>query len=96
VLKRVPEKLVRARTVLPVRVISCARGVLVVATAEPADLCVLDEVAFAAGMNVQPVLASRRSIERAIDRHFPRTPIGGLPRVLCVPTLPGPALAAAS
>ena len=36
----------------------------------PDDLSVVDEVAFAAGMEVEPVLATEGDLERAISRHY--------------------------
>lgn len=65
----VPERLVRARRVLPLeRRAEHRRGPLVVAVADPTDLHVLDEVAFATGLAVEPVLASEVELERAIAR----------------------------
>jgi len=40
------------------------------ATSEPQNRVVLDEVAFASGMKVRPVLASEGDIIRAIERHL--------------------------
>jgi hypothetical protein len=65
----VPQKLVRGRKVLPLaRLSDTRRGPLVVALADPADLHVLDEIAFATGMQVKPVLAAESDIEQAIAR----------------------------
>ncbi len=67
----VPEKLVRTRKVLPLELLGSARrGPLVVALADPADLRVIDEIAFATGMVVKPVLVAERDIDRAIARHL--------------------------
>jgi hypothetical protein len=69
VLALVPKKLVRGRKVLPLaRLSDTRRGPLVVALADPADLHVLDEIAFATGMQVKPVLAAESDIEQAIAR----------------------------
>ncbi len=71
VLALVPERLIRSRKVLPLEVTGRARrGPLVVALADPADLRVIDEIAFATGMSVKPVLVSEWDIERAIARHL--------------------------
>lgn len=71
VVRLVPERLIRSRRVLPIaRLAEGRRGPLVVALADPADLGVLDEIAFATGMDVRPVLASEREIELAIARHL--------------------------
>jgi type IV pilus assembly protein PilB len=71
VLALVPERLVHARRVLPVERLGAGRrGPLVVALSEPADLSVLDEIAFATGMDVKPALAGDRDLDQAIARHF--------------------------
>jgi type IV pilus assembly protein PilB len=71
VLTIVPERLVRSRKVLPIdRLGQGKRGPVVVALADPADLAVLDEIAFATGMAVKPVLAAESDIDRAIARHL--------------------------
>jgi type IV pilus assembly protein PilB len=69
VLALLPERLMRARRVLPLeRRSQHRRGPLVVALADPADLGVLDEIAFATGLEVAPVLASESDLERALAR----------------------------
>lgn len=69
VLALVPERIVRARKVLPIeRLGTGRRGPLVVALADPSDLTTLDEVAFATGMAVKPVLAAEADLDRAIAR----------------------------
>ncbi len=69
VLALVPERLIRTRKVLPVeRVGTGRRGPLVVAVPDPSDLAMLDEIAFATGMAVRPVLAAEAELERAIAR----------------------------
>jgi hypothetical protein len=77
VLRRLPERLMVRRRVFPLEVLSTARGPrLVVAFAAPDDLSIVDEVAFAAGIPVDPVLASEEDIDDAIARHG----LGGAPR----------------
>jgi len=69
VLSLLPQKLVRTRRVLPLaRLAESRRGPLVVALADPTDLPTLDEVAFATGMQVKPVLAAEEDLEQAIAR----------------------------
>ncbi len=71
VLRRVPEKLIRLRRVLPLDVITVQRSDrLIAAFPAPDDLRVLDEVAFAAGMSVEPVLASGEDLDQAIARQL--------------------------
>ncbi len=70
-LRRVPEKLVRSLQVLPVALRpGRGRGTLVVAMADPLDLAAVDEISFATGMAVKPVLASAYRLEEAIARHL--------------------------
>jgi len=69
VLALVPARLVRARKALPIEQLgSGRRGPLVVALADPGDLGALDELAFATGMAVKPVLAAEADLDRAIAR----------------------------
>ncbi len=71
VVKLVPERLLRLRRAFPLSLTSeSPRAPLLVAFADPADLASIDEVAFAAGMMVKPVLAAERDIERALARHL--------------------------
>lgn len=69
VLALVPPKLVRTRKLVPLaRLSESRRGPLVVALADPTDLHALDEVAFATGMAVKPVLAAEADLDEAIAR----------------------------
>jgi Type II secretion system (T2SS), protein E, N-terminal domain len=69
VLSLVPERLIRTRRVLPLaRLATSRRGPLLVALADPADLGVLDEITFATGLDVKPVLAGEEDLDRAILR----------------------------
>ncbi len=71
IISLVPEKVVRGRKVLPLELLGTGkRGPLVVALADPSDLGVIDEVAFATGMTVKPVLAAEFDLDRAIARHL--------------------------
>jgi len=70
-LRTLPEKLIRARRVIPLAITGDERqGPLVVAMRDPRDLAALDDVRFAAGLPVQPVLASEKEIDQAIEAHF--------------------------
>jgi type IV pilus assembly protein PilB len=90
ILALIPERVCRARHVLPVAVVHRGvRQVLAVAVTDAADLGGIDEVAFAAGMEIQPVLASRRDVDRAIDRHFEGLK-DRMPRAVDLPPDPGP------
>ncbi len=68
VLALLPERLVRRRKVIPLERGNSRRGPLVVAVPDPSDLAALDEIAFATGMAVKPVLAAEADLERAIAR----------------------------
>lgn len=71
VLALVPPKLIRSRRALPIaRLAEGRRGPLLVALADPADLRVQDEIAFATGLDVRPVLASEGELDLAIARHL--------------------------
>ncbi|NBO93035.1 MAG: type II/IV secretion system protein [Planctomycetia bacterium] len=66
-LQAMPLKLVHRRTLMPLR---RDNGTLVVATGDPFDVYALDELAMHTGLEVQPVLASTREINRLIKTHF--------------------------
>jgi type IV pilus assembly protein PilB len=73
VLLLVPQRIVEGRSVLPLELLAeCRRGPLLVATSDPLDLDAMDEIAFASGKLVRPVLASRSQLEVAIARHLGR------------------------
>jgi len=73
VLRLVPERVLRERRVLPVALrLEGRREALVVATADPLDVHALDDVAFASGRQVRPVLATEWDIDRALSRHLGR------------------------
>lgn len=69
VLALLPERLIRARKVLPLaRLREGRRGPLVVALADPGDLGLLDEISFATGLDVRPALATEADLDQAIAR----------------------------
>ncbi len=71
----VPRKLAQARRVLPLSLeVGRRRDALVVALADPADLGVIDEIAFATGLEVRPVLAGEADLDRALERHLGLAP----------------------
>jgi hypothetical protein len=72
VLRALPEKVIRTRKVFPLALDGQRQRTLVVATNEPYDLALLDDVAFASGKRIRPVLACRRDIASAIERHLGR------------------------
>lgn len=85
VLLLVPARIVQGRGVLPLELLSeCRRGPLLVATSDPLDVPAMDEVAFASGKLVRPVLASKSQLEVAIARALGR----GRPDALELPPEP--------
>ena len=71
VLLLVPARILEARGLLPLELLKeCRRGPLLVATSDPLDVEGLDEVAFASGKQVRPVLAARSQLATAIARHL--------------------------
>lgn len=69
VLALIPQRLIRTRKALPVQLLGTGRrGPLVVAVPDPSNLAMLDELAFATGMAVKPVLAAEADLDRAIAR----------------------------
>jgi type IV pilus assembly protein PilB len=86
VLSLVPEKVVRSRKVLPIaRLREHRRGPLIVACAEPNDLVVLDELAFATGLEIRPVLASEEELDQSIEAHFTHGLREDMPRSIELP-----------
>ncbi len=79
VLLLVPHRILETRNVLPLELLQeCRRGPLLVATSDPLDMAGLDEVAFASGKQVRPVLAAKSQLVTAIARHL----AGGHPEAL--------------
>ena len=77
-LERVPERLLRcvpARVLSRLRVLPLriewheGRGTVLVATSEPTDLSLLDDMALATGCEVRPVLALAEDLEHVLRRH---------------------------
>jgi type IV pilus assembly protein PilB len=80
VIRLVPERTQRERGVMPIALLAeSRRGPLLLATADPLDVVVLDEVAFASGKRIRPLLAAPNDIVRAHGRHLDgcrfRTPL---------------------
>ena len=66
-----PRKLILSRRVFPLEKLrEQRRGPLVVAFADPADLAVADEISFATGLDVSPVLAAEWDLDQIIARHL--------------------------
>jgi general secretion pathway protein E len=66
-LRSLPMKLVFRKRLLP---IARNNGTVTIATSDPFDLYVFDEVKLLTGLNVQPVLAPRDEIEKVIKSHY--------------------------
>lgn len=67
VIRSLPSKIVFRKRLVP---ISREDGVLRVATCDAFDLYALDDVRLMTGAEVQPVLATREAIEKAIKAHY--------------------------
>jgi type IV pilus assembly protein PilB len=81
VLSLLPEKVIRGRRVMPLaRLREHRRGPLVVALANPSDLSVIDELSFATGLEIRPVLASEEELDHVIE-----SALGGLGREPMLP-----------
>lgn len=79
----VPQRIIRARRALPIEKLSeHRRGPLVVAFADPSDLTAVDEIAFATGLAIRPVLVADWDIDQAIARCLGEEPAAasGAPR----------------
>lgn len=71
VIDLIPRKFMRARRVIALeRAREHSLGPVVVAFADPADLAAVDEIAFATGLDVRPVLAAAQDIDQAVARHL--------------------------
>jgi type II secretion system protein E len=66
-LRSLPLKIVYRKRLVP---ISRQNGTVTVATSDPFDLYIFDEVKLLTGLNVQPVLAPREDIEKVIKTHY--------------------------
>lgn len=67
VISLIPQKLATLYGVLPLRVDG---GKLILAMADPLDYFAIDEIRIATGMRVDPVIASKEELARAINRHY--------------------------
>jgi Type II secretion system (T2SS), protein E, N-terminal domain len=77
IVRLVPQKYIRSRRVFPLALgPDERRGKLFVATSDPQNLVMLDEVAFMTGMSVRPVLVGNRDLDEAIVRHLGRALTG--------------------
>jgi hypothetical protein len=71
VLRLVPKKLVEKHSLLPVKIITTfGKRTLLVVMSNPMDIEAINEVEFAAGVFVQPVLAKERDLMRALNRYY--------------------------
>ncbi len=66
-LRAVSEEMARKHSAMPVKV---ERNSLVVAMSDPSDFNAIQEIGFASGLSVRPVVASRSEVLDAIDRYY--------------------------
>ncbi|HXG30467.1 MAG TPA: hypothetical protein VNK81_02375, partial [Thermodesulfobacteriota bacterium] len=67
VLKSVPRKTVLEHGVIPIRI---SGTTLVVAMSDPSDIIAIDDLRFATGYNIKPVVVPERAIRNAIERYY--------------------------
>lgn len=68
--QQLTDKMMRERRVIAVALLSKhTRGPLVVAMVNPQDLRLVDELAFATGKEIAPVLVTERDLDAALRRH---------------------------
>lgn len=65
--KKIPENIARKHLVIPV---NQAGSTLIVATSDPTNLAVTDEIKFLTGYNVEFVAATENAIKKAIEKYF--------------------------
>jgi type IV pilus assembly protein PilB len=71
IVRLVPQKYIRSRRVFPIALgPDHRRGRLFVATSEPQNLPMLDEITSLTGMAAQPVLVGDRDLDDVMTRHF--------------------------
>jgi hypothetical protein len=71
VLKRVPKKIAEKYSLLPVKITtSFGKRTLLVVMSNPMDIEAINEVEFAAGVFVQPVIAKERDLMRALNKYY--------------------------
>jgi len=63
--RSLPESVIRRHKVLPLRK---EGGILTVAVADPLNVVALDDLRFATGLEINPVMARHREIEEALER----------------------------
>lgn len=85
-----PARIIRRHRVFPIALLAERRGPLIVAVSDPANLALLDELAFATGLRVEPALASAGDIARAIAHHLDGQVEEGRAQAIDVPADPGP------
>jgi len=74
--KKVPQKLAEQYNLIPIRMRD--KNTLVVALVDPTDLNAIDQVQFATGHKVEPVLASHSAILNAINHFYSGVPLADL------------------
>jgi type IV pilus assembly protein PilB len=69
VLARVEAEYAEERQVLPISY-DAEKNILLVATADPADLSMVDELGFRTGCHIKTALSGERALARAIRKHY--------------------------
>jgi len=77
IVRLVPHTYIRSRRVFPFALGPAERrGTLFIATEDPQNRAMLDEVAVMTGMAVRAVLVGRRDLDGVIERHLRGSPAG--------------------
>ena len=83
VLERIPRRLAEQLVILPVAFKEPKS--LVLAMADPSDLNALDSARFAAGMNIEPMVAAHSALKHAIADQYRRLEAGTQPLIAVAP-----------
>jgi MshEN domain len=71
IIKLIPKKMAEKYKAVPIRItLSFGKKTLLTAMSDPLDLSAIEELQFAAGYKIQPVLSRERSIKSALGQYY--------------------------
>lgn len=71
VIKLIPKKMAEKYKAVPIRLtLSFGKKTLLIAMSDPLDISAIEELQFAAGYKIQPVLSKERSIKSALGKYY--------------------------
>jgi len=71
IIKLIPKKMAEKFKAVPIRIaLSFGKKTLLTAMSDPMDISAIEELQFAAGYKIQPVLAKERSIKSALGQYY--------------------------